>query len=420
MSAIEAAPAFLLLVLSLFSAVATINAVRPFRQFVLLLPSMLWSWFVLGLLGQLLVAQVFVGTLLVVAGALEYTVGLVATAILAISWTGMLFAILRTRTAKRVVDRALAGAGVSRTAAGVSRWRTLLAIPIRGRSVVKIKNVPFRRVAGRTLKLDVFHNRSPDTHRLVFVYVHGGAWVMGSRREQGLPIVHHLARNGWLCFSLSYRLSPGAGWPDHLVDIKAGLAWVRDHASEYGGDPSFLVISGGSAGGHLAAMAGLTVNQPHYQPGFDEANTSVDVVVPIYGIYDMTNRLGRQSRQFLAQLVEPLVVKAYLEDEPDKFFDASPIDRVHADVPPFVIPHGDLDTLSPIEEARAFVEKLQSISSQRVVYMEFPGAQHIFDLGYSYQSAQMIEGILSVLEDELSRAREQRGSTTAGQRLRER
>ncbi len=111
------------------------------------------------------------------------------------------------------------------------------------------------------------------------------------------------------------------------------------------------------------------------------------------------------------------MVKAYLEDEPDKFFDASPIDRIHAGAPPFVIPHGDLDTLSPIEEARAFVDKLRATSTQRVVYMEFPGAQHIFDLGYSHQSAQMIEGILSVLEDEHRRAR-QRGAAPAAEQER--
>lgn len=216
---------------------------------------------------------------------------------------------------------------------------------------------------------------------------------MGSSREQGLPIIYHLARNGWLCFWLSYRLSPGAGWPDHLVDVKAGLAWIRDHADEYGGDESFVAVSGGSAGGYLAAMAGLTVNQPRYQPGFEDADTSVQVAAPIYGIYDMTNRLGRQGKQFLSTLVEPLVVKAFLEDEPEKFFDASPIDRIHAAAPPFVISHGDRDTLSPIEEARAFANKLWGTSRSRFVYMEFPGAQHIFDLGYSYRSTQMIEGI---------------------------
>ena len=89
----------------------------------------------------------------------------------------------------------------------------------------------------------------------------------------------------------------------------------------------------------------------------------------------------------------------------------SPLDRIHPDVPPFVIAQGDRDSLAPVVEAREFVERLENASQKRVVYMEFPGAQHIFDLGYSYQSAQMIEGVLAVLTDEYERSR---GSNKSG------
>ncbi|MGH3393021.1 MAG: alpha/beta hydrolase fold domain-containing protein, partial [Actinomadura sp.] len=58
----------------------------------------------------------------------------------------------------------------------------------------------------------------------------------------------------------TYRLSPKATWPDHLIDVKRAIAWYREHAAAYGGDPDFLVVTGGSAGGHLAAMAALTVH----------------------------------------------------------------------------------------------------------------------------------------------------------------
>lgn len=403
MSMIEAFSGALLMLLAVFSAAATINAIRPFRQTALLLPSMLWSWFVLGMLGQTLLLQLALAALLIRAGALEFELAWGALAILAASWIGTVYAILETRKAGRVVDAALRAAGVERTGNLVARWRRVLAFPFRGRSLRKTKNVPFRRVAGRTLKLDVYRGRTDAAGRPVFMYIHGGGWVFGDKREQGLPIMHHLARNGWVCFSVNYRLSPGAGWPDQLVDVKSGLAWIKAHAHEYGGDPTFVVVAGGSAGGHLAAMVGLTENEKKYQPGFEEADTSVQVTVPIYGITDVTNRLGVQSKQFLPLLMEPLVIKAYLEDEPDKFFDASPIDRIHPDVPPFVIPQGDNDTMAPVAEARAFVEKLRAASQTRVVYMELPGAQHIFDLGYSYQCAQMIEGVLSVLEDEHGR-----------------
>ena len=74
-------------------------------------------------------------------------------------------------------------------------------------------------------------------------------------------------------------------------------------------------------------------------------------------------------------------------------------------MPTFVVPQGDKDTLAPVEETRAFVDGLRSVSNNRVVYMEFRGAQHIFDLAYSQQSSAMIEGVMSVLDDELARSR---------------
>ena len=101
-----------------------------------------------------------------------------------------------------------------------------------------------------------------------------------------------------------------------------------------------------------------------------------------------------------------MVIKAFLANEPGKFREASPIDRVHPDLPPFLVVQGDRDTLAPVVETRAFVERLRAESKGRVVYMEFPGAQHIFDLFWSYQSARMIEGVLSFLYDEWSRSRD--------------
>ena len=74
---------------------------------------------------------------------------------------------------------------------------------------------------------------------------------------------------GWVCVAINYRLSPKATWPDHLLDCKRALAWVREHIAEYGGDPDYVVVTGGSAGGHLTALMGLTANDPQFQPGFE-------------------------------------------------------------------------------------------------------------------------------------------------------
>ena len=70
------------------------------------------------------------------------------------------------------------------------------------------------------------------------------------------------------------------------------MAWVKEHIAEYGGDPAFVAVSGGSAGGHLCALLALTAGDPAFQPGFEEADTSVDACVPFYGVMDMTGRRG--------------------------------------------------------------------------------------------------------------------------------
>ena len=129
----------------------------------------------------------------------------------------------------------------------------------------------------------------------VLVYIHGGAWVIGDKREQGLPLLHELARRGWVTVTINYRLSPKATWPDHIVDCKRAVAWVREHIAEYGGDPGFIAVSGGSAGGHLSALVALTPGDPAFQPGFEEADASVDACVPFYGVYDMTAGRGTSS-----------------------------------------------------------------------------------------------------------------------------
>lgn len=395
--------AILLLLLGLWAASATFNALFPFRQTALLFPSMFWSWFVIGLPGQLVFFQMIITGFLVWLGALDYAVGWIGLVLLILSWLATGFILSRTRKSGDVVDAALAKAGVERSGPSVPIWRVLLAAPFRGRTVEKIRNVPFRRVGGHSIKLDVYRDKTDRTNRPVFLYIHGGGWVMGDKREQGIPLLHHMARAGWLGFTVNYRLSPGVALPDQLADVKAGLVWIREHAEEYGGDPSFVAVSGGSAGGNLAALVGLTENDPRYQPGFEDEDTSVQITAPVYGIYDVTDRMGAQTPRFVPMLMEPLVIKAFLDDEPEKFAEVSPLDRIHPGVPPFVISQGDRDSLAPVVEARAFVERLEGVSQNHVIYMEFPGAQHIFDLGYSYQSAQMIEGVLAVLNDEYER-----------------
>ena len=236
--------------------------------------------------------------------------------------------------------------------------------------------------------MDLEQHRRPAV-----IQVHGGGWIVGSRLEQGIPLLNHLAANGWVGFNVDYRLSPRATFPDHIVDVKRAIAWVREHADEYGADPDFVCITGGSAGGHLCALAALTAGDPDFQPGFEDADTSVAAAVPFYGVYDLTDAEEDYYPELLEWVLERLVFKSRIEDDPEPFRRASPTYRVHPGAPPFCVLHGDHDTLVPVAAARRFVDELRAVSSEPVVYAELAGAEHAFDVLPSVRTARVVETI---------------------------
>lgn len=231
----------------------------------------------------------------------------------------------------------------------------------------------------------------------VLLQVPGGAWAIGMRRPQAYPLLSHLADHGWVCVSIDYRVSPRHTWPDHMVDVKRALAWIKEHISEYGGDPDFVAITGGSAGGHLSALAALSADDPQFQPGFEDADTSVVAAVPIYGRYDWVSTHGGGRKEFLA-LLQKFVVKKQLVANRQTYIDASPACRVRADAPPFFILHGQDDSLIPVREGRQFAAALREVSTSPVVYAEIPHAQHAFDFYYgsprAHYTAQAAEEFL--------------------------
>jgi acetyl esterase/lipase len=264
----------------------------------------------------------------------------------------------------------------------------------RRRGVRHERGVVYARTGLRKLKLDVYLPTAPaDGPRPAILQVHGGAWVVGSRKEQGIPLLNHLAANGWVGFNVDYRMGPFHTWPAPVVDVKRAIAWVREHAEEYGVDPDFIALTGGSAGGHLTALAALTADDRSLQPGFEDADTSVQAAVPFYGVYDMLDDERIHLPLLHSWVLEPLVFKARREDVPERFRDASPTFRVHAGAPPFLVIHGRADSLVPVADARRFVERLREASDAPVVYAELRGAQHAFDFVPSARTAPMVESI---------------------------
>ncbi|QIK66218.1 alpha/beta hydrolase [Nocardioides sp. HDW12B] len=279
-------------------------------------------------------------------------------------------------------------------------WRTPLRqlvwpfrLPVPGVEVVK--DLTYAPGHGRRGRLDVYRpeggTEGGAQGRPVLLQVHGGAWTIGEKDHQGLPLMKHMASRGWVCVAPNYRLSPRVAFPEHLVDVKRAIAWIRENIAEHGGDPSFVAITGGSAGGHLAALAALTPNDPEYQPGFEDVDTTLQAAVPFYGVYDFAGVTGskaalRMRDRFLARRV----LFSDPEEDLEPFEKGSPLLRVGPHAPPFYVIHGANDTLVEVAQARAFVAALREATDQPVAYTELAGTQHAFDVFPSVRSQHSV------------------------------
>jgi acetyl esterase/lipase len=244
--------------------------------------------------------------------------------------------------------------------------------------------------------LDLYRPRGPLTGAPVLVYIHGGSWVGGSRRGQGTHLIRALVGRGWLCVSIDYRLGPHNRWPAMIVDVKRAIAWVRANIARHGGDPGFVAVAGGSAGGHLAALAALSGND--FQPGFAAVDTSVQAAALLYGVYDLTMR-NDDGQPRLRDYVRRVLFDTDLADDPDTWHAASPTWRLHADAPPMFVAHGDRDEIVSVNQARRFAERAREVSRQPFGYAELPYAHHGFDMIGSARTKATVRAIGQFLDN---------------------
>jgi acetyl esterase/lipase len=389
------------------SLVTTVNAIRPIPWSIVSILSFFGGWLATELAIHRLLIELAILIAFPLLGGLHGWQGIVAVLLMAGSIAGTLYLIAIAKGAGEVAERALKeGLGddylsridedlASRHDPSIPWLRLLLPFRMGLPEVERTKNIAYG-PHGRRNYLDVYRRKDHPTGCPTLLQIHGGGWVIGNKDQQGIPLMQHLTARGWVCVAPNYRLSPRGTFPDHLVDLKRALAWIREHGEEYGADPNFVVVTGGSAGGHLTALVALTQNDPEYQPGFESADTSVFAAVPYYGVYDFTGRAGlrgKQGEKGMRRFLERAVMKTKLAEDPDGWAKASPLDRVTPDDPPMFVIHGRNDTLVPVGEARQFVEKLRGISKEPVVYAELPGAQHAFDVFPSIRTAHIIRAI---------------------------
>ena len=239
----------------------------------------------------------------------------------------------------------------------------------------------------------------------VIVYVHGGAWVIGDKREQGKPMMFELVARGWVCVSINYRLSPKATWPDHIVDVKKAVAWIKEHIAEYGGDPSFVAISGGSAGGHLSALHALTAGDPAFQPGFEEADTSRPGRRPLLrghghdglarGLGRLRPRPDRDAREVRHEDDRsPSIPRSSRPPRPPS--GCTPAPR------PSTCSRGPTTPWSRSRSPAPSSSACAPCPRQPVAYAELPLAQHAFDVLASLRCLATTSGVADFLEAALA------------------
>ncbi len=211
-------------------------------------------------------------------------------------------------------------------------------------------DVKYCTMDGVELKMDVYYPSENSGRFAVTMYVHGGGWSSGdkSKGAGGLEIPE-LQKAGFLVVSVNYRLAPEYQFPAMIEDVKCAVRYLRAHANEYNLDPNRIGVFGGSAGGHLVSMLGTTDESAGFDVGeYLDRSSRVQAVVDMFGPADLTVDFEGGGET---------VRRAFGDFD---FALASPVTYVTADDPPFLILHGEEDSLVPIEQSEELLAKLQA------------------------------------------------------------
>ncbi|WP_203335665.1 alpha/beta hydrolase [Nocardioides limicola] len=371
-------------------AALTANAVRPRTSLRAGIGSFAAGW-PAGELAPQLAAVTAADALLHLPRAREHKLGL---ALAAASTATLATVIKQSLDVGTVLDDALAHVEGPLSNAAPLPWRTIARpFKLRDATLRVVRDVQYAPWGGRG-QLDVYLPPEPVQGAPVLLQVHGGAWLIGAKHQQGLPLIRQMATKGWVCVAINYRLAGRDPFPAQVIDVKRAITWIKENIADFGGDPGYLAITGGSAGGHLSSLTALTANDPAYQPDFEDLDTSVDVAVPHYGVYDLAGATGLPSMLAMRdRFLAPRVMHRSYEEAPELFEAASPILRVSPDAPDFFVLHGARDSLVPVSQARLFVEELRRVSRRDVTYAELPGAQHAYEIFNSIRSVHVTRAV---------------------------
>ena len=258
-----------------------------------------------------------------------------------------------------------------------------LAVPP---GVTLLTDVEFGKAGTRSLKMHVLRPQTPPKDPLpVVVFIYGGAW-RGGNRDQGVPLLSRLAKEGYFCASIEYRLSQEALFPAQIEDCKCAIRYLRSKAEEYHINPDKIGVWGPSAGGHLAALLGTSgdVKELEGNGGHAEFSSRVNAVVDWFGPTDFLkmDAAGSIQKHNDATSPESRLIGGPIQENKEKVKKANPITYVDAGDPPFLIMHGSNDAIVPPNQSELLAEALKKakVPVKMIVVLGAPhgfvGAEH--------------------------------------------
>ncbi|MBX2816931.1 MAG: alpha/beta hydrolase [Saprospiraceae bacterium] len=265
--------------------------------------------------------------------------------------------------------------GLMKAAYATKLLKLIDAEPAVPDSIVRHQDVVYQQLGDKSLMLDVYQPTWLEETAPLLVFIHGGSWKSGKRDDYRRYLVDYAAK-GYVTATISYRLSQEATFPAAYHDVVCGIRWLIDHALEYGADPMRVAIIGGSAGGHLAMLAGYTqADSIRSGPCLLPGKGSIRSIVNLYGPCDLRTdfAIGHPS-------VIQFAGAPYGTDTDDLYQSMSPLTYVSNDDPPSLIFHGTIDDIVPVSQSDTLANALQK-AGVPVDYHRLDGWPHTMDLG---------------------------------------
>jgi acetyl esterase/lipase len=208
-----------------------------------------------------------------------------------------------------------------------------------------------------TLKMDLFFPENTENVHPAILYVHGGGWYSGDKADDTCrEDITELVRHGYIVACANYRLAPRYKFPAQIEDLHYALDFLQLNAAIYGIDPDRIGLMGDSAGGQLAALLGLTCNNRTLEPGCECCSQPfrIKAVADLYGPSDLTAKFERDRDMLMEH------VFATCDPESEIIKEASPINHVTAEAPPFLLIHGEEDEVVLASQSMDMYRALES------------------------------------------------------------